>query len=84
MIPRRSSALSYTAWGALKAGAVETWNLVDRTMNFLRRLVTGKESADQLSGTDRDRPSFRYGIRRGRGLRPRRIDRIHVRFDRSH
>jgi regulator of sigma E protease len=29
---------------------VETWNLVDRTMNFLRRLVTGKESADQLSG----------------------------------
>ena len=34
----------------VKAGAVETWNLVDRTLNFLRRLILGWESADQLSG----------------------------------
>ena len=48
--PAAVKRLSYTPLGALKAGAVETWNLVDRTMNFLRRLVVGKESADQLSG----------------------------------
>ena len=48
--PAAIKRISYSPWGALKAGAVETWNLVDRTLNFLRRLVMGWESADQLSG----------------------------------
>jgi regulator of sigma E protease len=48
--PAAIKRVSYTPWGALKAGAVETWNLVDRTLNFLRRLVMGWESPDQLSG----------------------------------
>lgn len=48
--PAAIKRVSYTAWGALKAGVVETWNLVERTLNFIRRLVMGWESADQLSG----------------------------------
>ncbi len=42
--------ISYSPLGALKAGAVDTWNQVDRTINFVRRLVLGRESIDQLSG----------------------------------
>jgi regulator of sigma E protease len=48
--PAAIKRVSYSLWGAVKAGAVETWNLVDRTLNFLRRLILGWESADQLSG----------------------------------
>jgi regulator of sigma E protease len=48
--PAAVKRVSYSILGALKAGVVETWNLVDRTLNFLRRLVLGWESADQLSG----------------------------------
>lgn len=48
--PAAIKRISYSALGALKAGATETWNLVDRTLNFLRRLIMGWESADQLSG----------------------------------
>jgi len=48
--PSAIKRVSYTLWRALKAGAVETWNLVERTLNFLRRLVMGWESADQLAG----------------------------------
>ncbi|MBF9232534.1 RIP metalloprotease RseP [Microvirga alba] len=48
--PGAVKRVSYTVVGALKAGAAETWSQVDRTMNFLRRLVLGRESADQLSG----------------------------------
>lgn len=42
--------VSYGPLGALKAGAVDAWNQVDRTFNFLRRLILGRESIDQLSG----------------------------------
>ncbi|QFU18084.1 RIP metalloprotease RseP [Microvirga thermotolerans] len=48
--PAAIKRISYTPLGALKAGAVETWNLVERTLNFMRRLVLGWESTDQLSG----------------------------------
>lgn len=48
--PEAVKRVSYTFVGALKAGVSETWNLVDRTFNFLRRLILGWESADQLSG----------------------------------
>jgi regulator of sigma E protease len=48
--PAAIKRISYSLGGAIKAGAVETWNLVERTLNFIRRLVLGWESADQLSG----------------------------------
>ena len=48
--PAAIKRLTYTPLGAIKAAAVETWNLVERTLNFIRRLVMGWESADQLSG----------------------------------
>jgi regulator of sigma E protease len=48
--PGAIKRVSYSIPGAIKAGAVETWNLVERTLNFLRRLILGWESADQLSG----------------------------------
>ena len=48
--PEAVKRVSYSFAGALKAGVSETWNLVDRTFNFLRRLILGWESADQLSG----------------------------------
>jgi regulator of sigma E protease len=48
--PSAIKRLTYTPWGAVKAATVETWNLVERTLNFIRRLVMGWESADQLSG----------------------------------
>jgi len=48
--PAAIKRLTYTPLGAIKAAVVETWNLVERTLNFIRRLVMGWESADQLSG----------------------------------
>jgi regulator of sigma E protease len=48
--PSAIKRLTYSPWGAVKAAVVETWNLVERTLNFIRRLVMGWESADQLSG----------------------------------
>ena len=35
---------------ALGAGAAETWFIIDQTMSYLWRLVTGSASADQLGG----------------------------------
>lgn len=40
----------YSIGGALLLGAEETWSVVDRTFAYLGRLVTGRESPDQLSG----------------------------------
>ena len=40
----------FSLGGALILGAEETWAVVDRTFAYLGRLVTGRESADQLSG----------------------------------
>lgn len=47
--PSAIKRLNYSVWGALKAGTVEVWNLIDRTFNFLRRLILGWESPDQIS-----------------------------------
>jgi regulator of sigma E protease len=41
---------TYTPLGALKAGANETWYVVDRTFNYIGKLISGRESTDQLSG----------------------------------
>jgi regulator of sigma E protease len=35
---------------AVSQGARQTWQIVERTMTYIGRLVTGRESADQLSG----------------------------------
>ncbi|MDB5557632.1 MAG: rseP, partial [Enterovirga sp.] len=35
---------------SLSIGAQETWSVVDRTFNYLGKLVSGRESAQQLSG----------------------------------
>ena len=36
--------------GAVGYGAQETWSIVDETFSYLYRMVTGRESADQLGG----------------------------------
>ena len=40
----------YSPWGALKAGVFETWYVTERTIDVVGKLITGRESADQLSG----------------------------------
>jgi regulator of sigma E protease len=35
---------------SLSLGAQETWSVVDRTFNYLGKLISGRESAQQLSG----------------------------------
>jgi regulator of sigma E protease len=40
----------FSPWGALKVGTYETWYVVERTIDYVGKLVTGRESADQLSG----------------------------------
>lgn len=40
----------YGAVQSLNLGVYETYFVVDRTMNYLGKLVTGRESPDQLSG----------------------------------
>ncbi|MBX9910725.1 MAG: RIP metalloprotease RseP [Beijerinckiaceae bacterium] len=41
---------AYGPLEALKAGLSETWYVVDRTYDYVAKLVTGRESTDQLSG----------------------------------
>ncbi len=41
---------SYGPGEALVAGVQETWFVVDRTFNYIGGVMTGRESADQLSG----------------------------------
>jgi regulator of sigma E protease len=42
--------VTYGPYGALKAGVGETWYVIERTFNYIGKLVTGRESTDQLSG----------------------------------
>jgi regulator of sigma E protease len=42
--------VTFSPLGALKAGAQETWFVVDRTFDYIGKLISGRESADQLSG----------------------------------
>ena len=35
---------------AVKLGVVETWRIIEGSLHFIRRVVTGKESASQLGG----------------------------------
>ncbi len=50
---RNPADLSLVRYGLLDSvgtGFSETWNVVDRTMNYLGKLVSGRESPQQLSG----------------------------------
>ncbi|WP_375460674.1 RIP metalloprotease RseP [uncultured Enterovirga sp.] len=48
--PADMTHVSYGFVDSVGAGVSETWNVVDRTMNYLGKLVTGRESPQQLSG----------------------------------
>lgn len=47
------SVRTYSLPEAVVEGARETWFVVDRTADYLTKVVTGRESADQLGGTIR-------------------------------
>jgi len=42
--------ITYGPLGALRAGVEETWYVVERTFDYIGKLVVGRESTDQLSG----------------------------------
>jgi regulator of sigma E protease len=48
--PEDLRSVTYGPIESLKLGVQETWYVIDRTMNYISRLVVGRESADQLSG----------------------------------
>jgi regulator of sigma E protease len=48
--PEDIKRVDYTALGALTSGFSETWYVVDRTIDYIGKLITGRESTDQLSG----------------------------------
>jgi regulator of sigma E protease len=48
--PDKVKRVFHSPWGALKSGVFETWFIVDRTFDYLGKLIRGKEFVDQLSG----------------------------------
>ncbi|MEN5081497.1 RIP metalloprotease RseP [Bosea sp. TWI1241] len=48
--PQDWSTQHYGVVGSLKLGVSETWFVVERTYDYIAKLVRGKESTDQLSG----------------------------------
>ncbi|HEX2283088.1 MAG TPA: RIP metalloprotease RseP, partial [Thermomicrobiales bacterium] len=48
--PNDIRRLTYTPLGAVQAGAAETWYVIDRTFDYIGKLISGRESTDQLSG----------------------------------
>lgn len=46
----RPIRVRYGPLGAVGRGAERTWGVLDTTLTYLGRMVTGRESADQLSG----------------------------------
>jgi regulator of sigma E protease len=48
--PEDIRRVDYTVLGALTSGFSETWYVVDRTFDYIGKLITGRESTDQLSG----------------------------------
>jgi regulator of sigma E protease len=48
--PADLKLVRYGIVDSLSHGVSETWNVVDRTMHYLARLLSGRESAQQLSG----------------------------------
>ncbi|HEV2558835.1 MAG TPA: RIP metalloprotease RseP [Microvirga sp.] len=48
--PEDVKRVFFSPAGAVSAGVAETWYVIDRTFDYIGKLVTGRESADQLSG----------------------------------
>jgi regulator of sigma E protease len=48
--PEDLRRITYGPVGAVTTGAKETWYVIDRTFDYIGKLVTGRESTDQLSG----------------------------------
>ena len=48
--PADQRLIRYGLVDSVGSGFSETWNVVDRTMEYLGKIVTGRESAKQLSG----------------------------------
>jgi regulator of sigma E protease len=48
--PNDIRRLTYSPLGAVRAGAAETWYVIDRTFDYIGKLISGRESTDQLSG----------------------------------
>jgi regulator of sigma E protease len=48
--PAAITLVTYGPLEALRIGTYETWYVVERTINYIGKLVVGRESADQLSG----------------------------------
>jgi regulator of sigma E protease len=48
--PEDLKTVSYGLTASLNWGISETWYVIERTFTYLSRLITGRESADQLSG----------------------------------
>ena len=48
--PAAIRRVPYTAWGALAGGVSETWFVVGRTFDVIGKLVTRRESLDQVAG----------------------------------
>ncbi|HEV2604952.1 MAG TPA: RIP metalloprotease RseP [Microvirga sp.] len=48
--PEDIRRITYGPVGAVTTGAKETWYVIDRTFDYIGKLVTGRESTDQLSG----------------------------------
>jgi regulator of sigma E protease len=48
--PAAVRRVPYSLWGALVSGVSETWYVADRTLSSIGKLITGRESLDQLAG----------------------------------
>jgi regulator of sigma E protease len=48
--PADLKTVRYGVLDSLRMGAAECWYVVDRTFNYIGKLLVGRESADQLSG----------------------------------
>ena len=48
--PADSKLVHYGLVDSISSGVTDTWNVIDRTFNYLGRMITGRESPKQLSG----------------------------------
>src|SRR5688500_4706491 len=48
--PNDVKRVFYSPWGALKSGIFETWYVIDRTFDYIGKLVTGRESPGPVAG----------------------------------
>jgi membrane-associated protease RseP (regulator of RpoE activity) len=81
--PEDIRRITYGPVGAVTTGAKETWYVIDRTFDYIGKLVTGRESTDQLSGPSESRRSPAGG-QSGWRRRPHQPHRRALGLDRPH